>query len=132
MTEGLELIGIALIAALLGYLLRQVGFKGASLISAFAALGLSLVGIMGAAERMAGLLPTEMSGEVSALADSAFKIVGVGQISGLLSDFLSEIGEAGVGKALLVLGRVEIFIISAPFILDMLELSKELLVGAGG
>ena len=55
------------------------------------------------------------------------KVVGIGYLGGISSDVCKEIGEAGVAKGISVAARLEILLISLPFVKDLLELSVSLI-----
>ena len=126
------MLGVALIGGLLCYLLKQIGFQGGRLLSASVSLGIALLGMMRAGELIQELLPFAKDMGLDALADGVMKVVGIGQTFAVLSDSFVELGETTIGKAVLVVGRVEILAISLPYLQQILEMSKELLLTSGG
>ena len=59
--------------------------------------------------------------DISDYLKGALKIIGVGYVGGICSDICSELGEAGLSRAVSLAGRLEIFAITAPFIVSIIE-----------
>lgn len=127
MSEGLRAVGIALIAAISVILLREAGFRGASLISAFAVIclmGCAAVGV----GRLATLLSPSVFGAAAAkAAGGILKVVGVSFVFGTGADVCTELGEGGVANALLAVGRVEILLLAAPTLVEIIEIGLSFL-----
>ena len=64
---------------------------------------------------------------ISESASALIKITGVGTLFGLSSDAVRELGEAGIAKAVDMVGRVEIITLTLPFIEEVLEIGAELI-----
>lgn len=115
-------VGVGLIFAVLGFLLRELGFRGAPL---FGVLGISLLFIL-LVPRMGNIL-AELDGVIntagiSELATAALKILGVGYTTGISADICKEIGEGGIARAMESLGKVEILAVSMPYIVRIVDL----------
>jgi hypothetical protein len=54
-----------------------------------------------------------------------FKIVGCGIVFGIVADAARDMGEVGVANTVLVVGRVEIFAISVPYLIKLLDTAAE-------
>ena len=72
-----------------------------------------------------------MLGEIGELGEeytvAILKIVGVGYIFGVCSDICTELGEGVLGNTVCMFGRVEIMILSTPFLKTILEKGIELI-----
>lgn len=125
MTGWLKVLAYAFITLFLGLVLRELGFKGTRfvmLLGTVSLLGVALVCV----DKVIDMLPSiSESGEEYAAA--MLKIVGVGYAFGICSDVCRELGETSLGNVVCLVGRVEILVISMPFIKRIIEKSVELL-----
>ena len=124
MSEWGRVIAYALITAVLGVVLRELGFRGTRLV-----MLIGTVSLIGASVTYIGdalsLLPSVQDGGEYAVA--MLKIVGVGYAFGICSDVCRELGESGVANAVGLVGRVETFLAVLPYFEKMIELGAELL-----
>lgn len=124
MSEWMRVIAYALITLFLGTLLKELGFKGSRLVFI-----LGIVALIGAAVicfgRVLADLPMLKDNEEYAVA--ILKIVGVGYAFGMCSDICAELGETSLGGAVCLFGKVEIIMLSVPFIKDIIEKGLELI-----
>ena len=108
----------ALITLFLGVLLREVGFRGSRLVTI-----LGTVSVIGAAalslDALTGLMP-QLDG-ANEYSVAMLKMIGIGYASGICADVCSELGEGSLAGAVCLFGRVEIVIISLPFITRIVE-----------
>ena len=116
---------LGLLVVILSLLLREAGFRGARLVSL-----LGIVLILGLAVlKMDDILDMlSLGGRVGEMGEelgTVLKIVGSGIVFGLIADAARDMGEAGVSSAILVVGRVEIFAISVPYLVKLLDLVAE-------
>ena len=119
--------GIALVGSFLSFLLSVMGYRGARLVSVAAALTLLLYAASGI-----GIVIKELGwlGDavgISEVAAAALKIVGVGYISGICYDICLDMGERGVASAVLTVGRVEILLVVAPTVSEIMRLAVDML-----
>ena len=123
----LEFVGCALLLSFSALLLRSFGWKGAPVY----ALLCSVMLLSGAFDGLSGefLRLCEMANRagISESASALIKITGVGTLFGLSSDAVRELGEAGIAKAVDMVGRVEIITLTLPFIEEVLEIGAELI-----
>ncbi len=125
MSAALRVLGVCVIGTALTFLLREMGFRGAKLVSSVTivvSLGFAAVGI----ERIiSGLDITPFGAEVSRAALLLLKIIGTGYLFGLVSDICRELGEGGIASAMLVVGRVEILLLILPTLGEIIGLGIE-------
>ena len=115
MSGAVRIVGVIFLLGILGYLMKQVGFRGSSLFSLLGAvllLSLSVVGVGEIFARVRGLVGEALS----EIMRDALRILGVGYLFGAASDMCRELGEIGIANSALVLGRVEILLICLPYI----------------
>ena len=120
---GVKAAAIGLLVCVLTLLLREAGFRGARLVSLIGTVGLMGLAIVGVDRILDALSLAERLGDNAGQISDIFKIVGVGTVFGMISDMARDMGEMGVATALNVLGRVEIFALSAPYVNSVLELA---------
>jgi hypothetical protein len=122
-----ELVGGAVALAVMTFLLREVGYRGAPIITVVSALLLlsHAVGLYKTA--LGNIIPlVDSEASVEALS-SMLKVTGLGYVYGIASDVCRDIGESGISKALDVVGRVEILLIAVPYIKEIITLGAELI-----
>ena len=122
----MKVIGYAFLTLFLSVILREVGFRGARLISLIGVVGLLSTCIAGL-EALGGVYEKLGQGIPDEYAVTVMKIIGVGYSSGICADVCLEFGEVGLSQAVTLFGRVEMFVISAPFALAVLEKGIELI-----
>lgn len=124
MSEWGRVIAYALITAVLGVVLRELGFRGTRLV-----MLIGTVSLIGASVTYIGdalsLLPSVQGGGEYAVA--MLKIVGVGYAFGICSDVCRELGEGSLAAVVCLCGRVEILVLSLPYIKRIVERSVELI-----
>ncbi len=123
----IKIIGIALICALVSFLLSELGFRGKKLISVIVCLLLFSFMGQGLSNMIGKFIPYSEAAGLSEAAVCAAKVIGVGYIFGITSDILTELGEPMPSKALTAVGRVEIILIVLPYISDIIDLGLKLI-----
>lgn len=122
-----RIVAVGLIAAFSGALLSEMGYRGKkafiAVVSAVMAIGLSseigrLLGELTSIEGFEGL---------SKIAKSAFKIIFCGYVFGIGADICQELGEPGISRLLTVASKVEILLISLPYIREIAGMGVRLL-----
>ena len=122
-----RLVAASLLAALMGALLSEYGWRGKRAFSALCALLIicavipELSDMLGAVRELVGITGV---GEVGA---AAVKVVGTGYVFGLTADICTELGEGGVARACGVVCRIEIFLIVLPYFVEIISAATRLL-----
>ena len=126
MSTFFKVVAYALITLFLGVILREVGFRGSRLVTI-----LGTVSVIGAAalslDALSGLIP-QLDG-ANEYSVAMLKMIGIGYASGICADVCSELGETGVGRALITASKIEIAVIAMPFFKELIEIGKELFGG---
>lgn len=123
----LKLLGAAVISAVCGMLLGELGFRGRKLFGLLCALVI-LCAISGDAVKIIqDFTSIEGVGELSEIGSVCAKIIGVGYLFGFVCDIASELGETAVASAVSMAGKLEILIIIFPYFRKIVELGLELL-----
>lgn len=125
MTDVLKIAAYVLITVVLGFLLKELGFKGAKLL-----LLIGTVSVIGASVIAFGRIFSSFPGmdaDNREYAQAMMKMIGVGYVFGICSDVCYELGEGGLGGAVVMLGRIEIITLVLPFIKRIVEKGLELI-----
>ena len=115
------------LAAVMGFLLSEWGFRGKRLFSI-----LCIVLILSASAEGLGEL-FGFTAELSEAADTggavtcAFKLVGASYLFGICSDMASELGEGGVANALSLAYKVEAALLVLPYLRELTSAALALL-----
>ena len=119
--------GIALLFAIVAFVLRGFGWRGApifALICSVILLGEG-IGELSALISSVELLGREVGIEESVKA--ALKVLGLGYLFGVCADACRDIGETGIAKGVEVVGRVEIIAVVMPYFSDIIKAGVELI-----
>ena len=122
--EFVKHIGFVAVCLIAAVLLKNFGFKGVPvLISVTIA---SAVTVYVEELGTVFLLLDEALGDSGRVyLSAAVKILGVGYLSGMVADVCREFGEGGLASAAIIVGRLEILIISLPFLEKIIALAAE-------
>ena len=125
MSEWMRIVAYVLITLFLGLLLKELGFRGATLVLLFGTVSVVGVAVLSLG-KIFSLLPG-VDAEGREYAEAMLKIIGVGYVFGICSDVCSQLGEGSLSSAVALCGRVEIIALSVPFIKRIIEKGIELL-----
>ncbi len=121
------MIGIAVIAALTGVILTEMGCKSKR---AFITLSLvvMLLGLCGELAVIFSQITSfgELSG-VGEVAECALKVVGLGYVFGISCEICEELGERSISSILSLFGRIEMLAVTIPYIKEIVEMGTRLL-----
>ena len=126
MSELYAILAVAFIGAFLSLVLKEIGFHGHRLFSTVVLVTLFLVSLEGVGEICRAFSSLSLAPVLNKYIKSILKTVGVGYIFGITSDVCREIGEGGIASALVMVGRVEILLICAPYISEIIGIATKL------
>ena len=124
--SAVTLVAEALLLALLGFTLRELGWRGVPLFGLFSALLLLSHGV----EALRTLLPAFVVFWDTGLSDSlsaALKITGIGLVTQTGGMILSDSGNASLARGLQLLGTSVILYLSVPVFETLIELMQHIL-----
>lgn len=127
MTGALKIAALALLAAFLLVVLKELGFKGARLFGAVSVVGIVFAAIEGVSALSAEVANIANIGGLGDTAKNILKIIGVGYVFGISAELCRELGENGVASAVQTAGRVEILLICLPFVSEITRIGAELI-----
>lgn len=125
MSDWVKVIAYVLITLFLGTLLKELGFKGSKLV-----LLLGVVSVIGATVIYIGKMLSFLPGldeDTKKYSVAMLKILGVGYAFGICSDVCTELGESTLAGAVCFFGRIEIIMLSIPFIKTIVEKGIEII-----
>ena len=123
----MKIFGLALIGAIISFVLKAFGWRGAP-IAAIATMLALLSFFTDSFDKIKGIFDIAREAEgVAEAGEYLLKILGIGYLSGICSDVCRELGEAGIAKGLEIVGRVEIIAIVIPYFEKIIELGIELI-----
>ena len=121
-----KIFGLALIGAVISFVLKAFGWRGAPL--AAIATVLSLLSLFSDGFGKIGELfniAEEVDG-VYTVSEYLLKILGIGYLSGICSDICKELGEAAIASTVVTVARLESLVILFPLITEIMTLGLEL------
>lgn len=122
-----RVVAIGLLAAVLGYVLSQLGFGGKR---AFSTLSfVIIIGSLGAGlgEIVGEFFSFSADAGVGECASVALKVLFVGYLFGICSDVASELSENTVAAALTLAGRVETVLLVLPYLSEVVGLCVQII-----
>lgn len=120
-----QLLGLALLAAALGFLLRGLGSRIAPVLSVLSGVLLLSFALFRYAEPLSLLSELAESGGVGELLDPLLRMLGIGLATTFTADTCRDLGEGTVAARVELCGRVEILLLCLPFLSELLSLAVE-------
>lgn len=122
-----SIIAFALLSAILGALLDGLGFKSKRLFSVLAFVLLIGAVIQPISKIFNEILAFSDTAGIGDAARAGVKAVGLGYLFGFVSDICQGLGESSLASVVIMVGRVEIFLVAFPFFEEIMKLGLELL-----
>lgn len=122
-----KVVGFGILSALTAFVLSECGFKGKR---AYTALGVCLLLIYfldSFGTVVSEISSLNISNDTFEALKSALKILGVAYAFSFGMAVSEELSEKGIAQALMLVGQVEILLISMPYIKDIFNLASELI-----
>ena len=121
-----KFLGLALIGAIISFVLKAFGWRGAPIAAIATILALMAVFAEGF-EKISAVfeIATEAEG-VKDVGEYLLKILGIGYLSGICSDVCRELGEGGIASAVITVARIESLAVISPLIIEVMTLGLEL------
>ena len=124
---NISFFGLAILAALVAFLLRSLGWKGVPVFICVVFVGLFSF-VIPYLEGIGELLKSNAAlSSVEGAAGAVVKVVGLGYITGITADICRELDSSLLSTAVILVGRVEIIAVVLPFFSDIMSLGGELL-----
>ena len=111
----LKICAVAIFSAILYAILDSLGFKSKGLFGTLCAL--MILSVLGDSfgELLSSMLSIAETTGISEAATCALRTVGLGYVFGFTSDFCASIGEGVIAKAVTVVGKIQIFLVTYPY-----------------
>lgn len=116
-----SVMALILLTAVSTLILKSFGFKGAMLVAVLAAV--TLISSYGDALREVSSVFSILSSDsdVSEYVNAALKVAGISYLSGISADICREIGETGAAKTVSVVTKLELILLSVPYVKEILN-----------
>ena len=124
---ALAIGAVGLLMAIAAVLLKDLGFRGAAVFSAFSLVALLSLCTGGVLKLSGAISALSADSSLSEAASGVLKITGVGFLMGAVADVCRELGEGGIARGVIFAGRLEILCISLPFLQRIVDVGVELL-----
>ncbi len=115
-------VGMGVLLASLGFMLRELGFRGAPLIGVLGITLLFLATLLRIEDVLSALDGVIKLAGISEMVSAALRIIGVGYVAGMSADVCRQMGEVGTAKVIEGLGRVEMLAMSMPYLGKIVDL----------
>ena len=120
-------LGAAIAFSALLFVLKSLGWRGSSIISAACVAALFFAVVTKYGGVISDLRGISEAYGVGASAGVMIKIIGASYLFGICGDTCRELGEAGIAKTVEVVGRVEIIAIIMPYFKEIIEIGVGIL-----
>ena len=118
MSGIVKAVGVVILLIVLTVILRELGFRSVRLISLVGSVGI-LTACVFSIESLMDVYGTLGGGGEYAV--TVMKIIGIGYVSGICSDVCIEFGEITLSNSILLFGKAEMLILSAPCAVSVIE-----------
>lgn len=115
--------GGALLAAMVGFVLSELGFRGKRAVSAISMVIFLIFFVDLFADIVHKITLVTIADEGREALRSALKIVGVGHAFNIAADTCSELSEGGISMVISLIGKVQIVLMILPIAIDLIEYS---------
>ena len=122
-----EVIGIAVISAVCGYILEQLGFGGTRLYFACVSVIMLIFCIDAIGPLLSSLMSFPRGELVTDVGGAALRVLGIGYVGGFFSDFCIGLGAKGASDGLTLFTKIQILGVVMPYFLDILRLAGGML-----
>ena len=122
----LKIFGLALLGAIMAFVLKAFGWRGAPIVAVSVMIALLSV-LFDRFDAPSSLFETLGAVEgMEKVTECVLKILGIGYLSGICSDVCRELGENGIASVVSTVARIEMLIVISPMMLEILTLGLEL------
>lgn len=122
----LKIFGLALLGAVITFILKAFGWRGAPLVAIATMIALLML-FSESFEKIYAIFDT--AGNIEGVKESSgylLKILGIGYLSGICSDVCKELGEPAIASVVVTLSKLESLLVLSPLILEIMTLGLEL------
>ena len=120
-----QLIGLALLSAVLGFLLRPLSPRLALFPSLFCGLALLIYALSRYGEPISLLSELAAAGGLSEELFAILRMLGIGLLTAFTADLCRDLGEGTLASRVELCGRAEILLLCLPFLSELLSLAVE-------
>jgi hypothetical protein len=125
--DALGILALGLLLSVTAVLLKDLGWRGAAVFSAFSLVALLSLCADGLLSLSGAIGDLAARASLSEAARGVLKIAGIGFLSCVTADICRELGEGGAARGVLLAGRIEMLCIALPYLEKIIALGVELL-----
>lgn len=122
----LKICGGAILLAVLGFLLSELGFRGKRAFTVLSVIIFLLIFIDLVSDAISQITAISIGEEGRESLSLALKIVGVGHAFNFSADTCSELSENGIASVLTLIGRMEILLMILPTAIELISYSASI------
>ena len=122
----LKICGGAILLAVLGFLLSELGFRGKRAFTVLSVIIFLLIFIDLVSDAISQITAISIGEEGRESLSLALKIVGVGHAFNFFADTCSELSENGIASVLTLVGRIEILLMILPTAIELISYSASI------
>lgn len=122
----LKICGGAILAAILGFILSELGFRGKKAFTTLMIVIFLLIFVDHIADAASQIMSVPITDEGKKSLALALKIVGVGHAFNLSADACAELSEGGIASVLTLVGRLEILAMILPSVIELIKCSTSI------
>jgi hypothetical protein len=123
----LKICGGAILAAVLGFILSELGFRGKKAFTTLMVVIFLLIFVDLIADATSQIMSVSITDEGKKSLALALKVVGVGHAFNISADACAELSENGIASVLTLVGRLEILIMILPYAIELIKYSTSIL-----
>ena len=123
---ALKVLGFGILVALTSFLLSELGFKGKRIYGALGICLLLLYFLSSFGDVLSVITSYDVGEGTGEAIRCALKIIGIAEAFSLAAEVATELSERGVASALGLIGKLEIFLISLPYVEKMISLARDI------
>lgn len=127
MSGAMAAFGVAVVAVFVGFILSEMGYRGARLIGVAASIILPAYAVGRVPELLDAVGRISAEGVVGESVALALKVIGIGYIGGICYDTCIDMGYRGVANTVMTVGKIEILAAIMPAVSELLKLAIDML-----
>jgi hypothetical protein len=123
---ALKVLGFGILVAVSSFFLSEMGFKGKRIYGALGICLLLLYFLSSFGDALSVITSYDVGEGTGEAIRCALKIIGIAEAFSLAAEVATELSERGVASALGLIGKLEIFLISLPYVEKMISLARDI------
>ncbi len=122
-----KIIAVGLIAAFLGAILAEMGCRTKKIFITLSVIIMMLALVSELGVIFGEILSVSEDAGATEVVKCALKIVGLGYVFGISAEVCEELGEKSISTLLVLFGRIEMLLVTLPYVKEMVEMGTRLI-----